>query len=173
MIGEQQQQLTMAAVVAPAEPVTAMESSVPEVDDRPLDKSEMDDEEDEHEEEPAKEWDEGGKSHCGYNEFVHETLMKIGETIHKVVGDPSAPVNSAMKGIGNWFQEASYAVRDVKEGKMDVADETVQAIKSMVSGEEDDKRDGDGGDGTGADDQYDAPPFQPEKEDSAEAPKLV
>ena len=99
--------------------------------------------------------------------------MKIGETIHKVVGEPNDRVYSAMKGIGNWFQEASYAARDVKQGKMDVAEETVQAIKSMVSGDDDDKRDGDGGDGTGANDHYDAPPFQPEKEDSAEAPKLV
>ena len=162
----------MAAVVA---------QSVPEAEDRPMDNSELDqhlddpdEEEEEQEEGPAKEWDEGGKSHCGYNEFIHDALMKIGESIHKAVGDPNDTVHSAMKGIGNWFQEASYAARDVRQGKMDVAQETVQAIKSMVTGDEDDKRDGESGNGTGAgvhaDNQYNAPSME---EENAEAPKLV
>jgi hypothetical protein len=95
---------------------------------------------------PVKEWDEGGKSHCGYNDYIHDALMLIGERIHKVVGDPNEQVRSAVKGIGNWFQEASYAARDVRQGKMDVGEETADAIKKIVSGEEvqveGDKRDG-------------------------------
>ena len=85
-----------------------------------------------------KEWDEGGKSHCGYSDQVHDTLMLIGESIHKVVGEPSETVHSAMKGIGSWFQEASYAARDVQRGKMNVGEEAAAAIKSMVTGDEDD-----------------------------------
>jgi hypothetical protein len=94
---------------------------------------------------PVKEWDEGGKSHCGYNDYIHDALMLIGERIHKVVGDPNEQVRSAVKGIGNWFQEASYAARDVRQGKMDVGEETADAIKKIVTGEETtegDKRDG-------------------------------
>jgi hypothetical protein len=160
--------ITMAAVVAP---------SVPEAEDRPMDESELDkhlddpdEEEEEQEDAPAKEWDEGGKSHCGYNEVFHDAIMKIGETIHNIVGDPNDTVHSAMKGIGNWFQEASYAARDVREGKMDVAEETAQAIKSMVTGDEGDKRNGGSGDDTGADNQYNAPSMT---EEIADAPKLV
>jgi hypothetical protein len=159
----------MAAVVAPAEPVTT-EPSPREDEDRPLDENEpdqphddLDEDEEEHEEGPAKEWDEGGKSHCGYNEMVHETLMKIGEAIHKVVGEPSDTVYSAMKGIGNWFQEASYAARDVQRGNMDVAQETVQAIKSMVTGDEDDRKDAEEGEINGEGDRA----------ETVEAPKLV
>lgn len=157
--------------------MAAVVASVPEAEDRPMDESELDqhlddpdDEEEEQEDGPAKEWDEGGKSHCGYNEFFHDTIMKIGETIHNIVGDPNDTVHSAMKGIGNWFQEASYAARDVRQGKMDVAEETAQAIKSMVTGDEDDKRNGGSGDDTGADNQYNAPSM---KEEIADAPKLV
>jgi hypothetical protein len=136
----------MAAVVAPLEPVTT-EPSPGEIEDCPMDADQdIDEDEEEHEEGPAKEWDEGGKSHCGYNEIVHDTLMKIGETIHKVVGEPNDTVYSAMKGIGNWFQEASYAARDVQRGNMDVAEEAVQAIKSMVTGDEDDRKDAEEGD---------------------------
>ena len=100
-------------------------------------------EEEEHEEE-VKEWDEGGKSHCGYGETVHETLMSIGANIHKVVGEPSEGVQNAMKSIGNWFQEASYAARDLKRGKMDVAGETAAAMKSVVSGDEDENKEEEG-----------------------------
>mmetsp|Transcript_8752 Transcript_8752/g.14140 ORF Transcript_8752/g.14140 Transcript_8752/m.14140 type:complete len:160 (-) Transcript_8752:8-487(-) len=102
--------------------------------------SESDDDDDiDEDEEPApKEWDEGGKSHCGYGDSVHETLMSIGESIHKVVGEPNEGVQTAMKGIGNWFQEASYAARDLRRGKMDIlAEDTQEAMKSVVSGDED------------------------------------
>mmetsp|Transcript_10459 Transcript_10459/g.15897 ORF Transcript_10459/g.15897 Transcript_10459/m.15897 type:complete len:184 (-) Transcript_10459:182-733(-) len=97
-----------------------------------------DDDIDEDEEPAPKEWDEGGKSHCGYGDSVHETLMSIGESIHKVVGEPNEGVQTAMKGIGNWFQEASYAARDLRRGKMDIlAEDTQEAMKSVVSGDED------------------------------------
>ena len=91
------------------------------------------DEDDEEDDEPViKEWDEGGKSHCGYGDQVHETLMSIGQSIHKVVGEPNENIKSAMDTVGNWFQEASYAARDFKRGNMNVAEE----MKSVVTGDE-------------------------------------
>ena len=97
------------------------------------DDEEHDPEEDEEQEEEVevKEWDEGGKSHCGYGEGVHETLMSIGQSIHKVVGEPNDKVQNAMDTVGNWFQEASYAARDLRRGKMDVKGE----LKSVVTGD--------------------------------------
>ncbi|EJK69851.1 hypothetical protein THAOC_08853 [Thalassiosira oceanica] len=94
-----------------------------------------DDEDDVHE---VKEWDEGGKSHCGYGDTVHETLMTIGKSIHGVVGDPSDSVHDALTSVGNWFQEASYAMRDLKQGKMNVGEETSDAIKRVVAGDGED-----------------------------------
>ena len=97
-----------------------------------------DEEEDEEEEEEVhvKEWDEGGKSHCGYGDSVHETLMSIGKSIHSVVGEPNETVHNAMDTVGNWFQEASYAVRDLQRGKMNVGEEASAALKSVVASEE-------------------------------------
>jgi hypothetical protein len=86
-------------------------------------------------------WDEGGRSDCGYGDGVHDTLMSMGSAIHKVVGEPSESVVEAMNQIGNWFQEASYAARDLKQGNMNVREETMQAVKSVVSGEEEDEED--------------------------------
>ena len=74
-------------------------------------------EEEEHEEE-VKEWDEGGKSHCGYSDGVHDTLMSIGKAMHSLFGEPSEGVQEQMKGIGGYFQEASYTVRDFSRGKL-------------------------------------------------------
>ena len=99
------------------------------------DDEEEDDDEDVQE---VKEWDEGGKSHCGYGDAVHETIMTIGKSIHGVVGDPSESVHDAMVSVGNWFQEASYAVRDLKQGKMNVREETSDAIKRVVTGDGED-----------------------------------
>jgi len=59
------------------------------------------------------EWDEGGKSHCGYAEAVHNALMSVGETVHGVVGEPDPRIEKELKAVGNWFQEASYAARDL------------------------------------------------------------
>eukprot|EP00579_Thalassiosira_antarctica_P000160 CAMPEP_0201866244 /NCGR_PEP_ID=MMETSP0902-20130614/892_1 /ASSEMBLY_ACC=CAM_ASM_000551 /TAXON_ID=420261 /ORGANISM="Thalassiosira antarctica, Strain CCMP982" /LENGTH=172 /DNA_ID=CAMNT_0048391173 /DNA_START=140 /DNA_END=658 /DNA_ORIENTATION=+ len=124
------------------EPTTEEERNAPADESEPIDGDEdhLDDDDDEEENEKVdKEWDEGGKSHCGYSDSVHDTLMSIGESINKVVGEPNDGVQNAMKGIGNWFQEASYAARDLQRGKMDVAEETVAAIHSYVSGDEEDK----------------------------------
>ena len=89
-------------------------------------------EDDEHEDvEPAPEWDEGGPSHCGYHVTVHDTLMSVGATVHSVVGDPPEPVDSGMKQVGNWFQEASYAVRDYLRGDQAVGDDAADAFTSM------------------------------------------
>ena len=85
-----------------------------------------DEERDEQEEEDNVEfkgWDEGGKSDCGYRDSFHDTLMSIGASIHKVVGEPTEKVRKAMKGVGNWFQEASYAARDFKRGEMNIGEE--------------------------------------------------
>ena len=147
------------AAVAPAAPVPVASAPEDEAavaptvhsdepvdadDDHHDDDHENDDEDEEHEEEVVKEWDEGGKSHCGYGDSVHETLMSIGQSIHKVVGEPSETVQSAMQSVGNWFQEASYAARDLKRGKMDMAEETAAAMKSVVANEdEEDKGEGD------------------------------
>ena len=39
------------------------------------------------EEEQSPEWDEGGPSHCGYHETVHDTMMAVGRAVHSVVGE--------------------------------------------------------------------------------------
>uniref|UniRef100_A0A7S1ZBY6 Uncharacterized protein n=1 Tax=Trieres chinensis TaxID=1514140 RepID=A0A7S1ZBY6_TRICV len=81
-------------------------------------------------------WDEGGSSQCGYSDSVHSTLMAAGNVVHKVVGAPSQQVRGSMLHIGNWFQEASYAVRDLvrgnhKEMEQDFV-ETVSSLKANV-----------------------------------------
>ena len=68
-------------------------------------------------------WDEGGKSDCGYSDSVHETLMSIGETIYSVLGEPSEDIRKRMKGIGSYFMEMSYAVRDLQRGDWSVDDD--------------------------------------------------
>ena len=132
-------------------------------DDEEHDPEEEDEEQEEEVE--VKEWDEGGKSHCGYGEGVHETLMSIGQSIHKVVGEPNEKVQTAMDTVGNWFQEASYAARDLRRGKMDVKGE----LKSVVTGDGDDAENNDeegGGEGgEGGDDNG-------EKSDGEEELKL-
>lgn len=107
-------------------------------DDHMDEDEENENDDDEHENE-VKEWDEGGKSHCGYGDSVHDTLMSIGSSIHKVVGEPNEGVQGTINSIGNWFQEASYAARDLQRGKMDVAEETAAAMKSVVSNDEKDE----------------------------------
>lgn len=79
-----------------------------------------------------KEWDEGGPSHCGYSEVIHDTLMNVGESVHKVIGDPAPSVeNGIMRQIGTWFQEMSYAVRDLIRGKEDVHDDISKAASTI------------------------------------------
>ena len=78
------------------------------------------------------EWDEGGPSQCGYNESFHNVLMKVGKSVHNVVGDPSPGVEKGMKTVGNWFQEASYAVRDFCRGnKQELGDDASETLSTM------------------------------------------
>lgn len=72
-------------------------------------------------------WDEGGRSDCGYSDTVHDTLMAIGGWMHCLFGEPSEEMNDHMKGIGNYFQEASYAVRDFKRGTLEKGEFNFQA----------------------------------------------
>lgn len=107
--------------------------------DEERDDDEEDDHDHEEDNEEIKRWDEGGKSDCGYRDSFHETLMSIGASIHKVVGDPSEKVKGMMKGVGNWFQEASYAARDWKRGEMNIAEE----MKARDEEDEEDEEDED------------------------------
>lgn len=94
-----------------------------------------DDEEAHEEEDHVQEWDEGGPSHCGYSETVHETLMAVGKGVHTVVGEPSPAVEQGViKSVGNWFQEASYAVRDFVRGNKEVSDDASQTFADMKEG---------------------------------------
>ena len=84
-----------------------------------------------------KPWDEGGVSDCGYHETLHSAIMKVGETIHNVVGTPtSRGVISVQKTIGNWFQELSYATRDFLNGGHDstLHKDTADAIHTVMTG---------------------------------------
>lgn len=82
------------------------------------------------------EWDEGGPSQCGYSEPFHGVLMSAGAAIHRVVGDPGEGMKVGMRRIGNFFQEASYAVRDVVRGDAGVKDDARNAWKEMVGAHE-------------------------------------
>ena len=94
-----------------------------------------DDEEVHEEEDQVQEWDEGGPSHCGYSESVHETIMAVGKGVHTVVGEPSQAVEQGViKSVGNWFQEASYAVRDFVRGNKEVSDDASQTFADMKEG---------------------------------------
>mmetsp|Transcript_3252 Transcript_3252/g.4933 ORF Transcript_3252/g.4933 Transcript_3252/m.4933 type:complete len:160 (-) Transcript_3252:153-632(-) len=88
---------------------------------------------DEADDNELKEWDEGGPSHCGYSQTVHDTLMSVGKTVHAVVGEPGMTVKTSMRGIGNWFQEASYAVRDCSRGEeTGLAEDAGNVVSSLV-----------------------------------------
>jgi hypothetical protein len=63
-------------------------------------------------------WDEGGLSDCGFSILCHETLMSIGGCMHHIFGEPSDKMSKNMKGVGNYVQEASYAVRDFRRGTL-------------------------------------------------------
>ena len=139
-----------APAAAPSVTTSNEEPQVREVepveDAEHADGDDNEDDEDDEDVNEVKEWDEGGKSHCGYGDTVHDTLMTIGKSIHGVVGDPTDSVHDAMTSVGNWFQEASYAMRDLKQGKMNVGEEATDAIKSVVTGdaEDSDKLDAEG-----------------------------
>jgi hypothetical protein len=79
----------------------------------------------------VKPWDEGGVSDCGYSDIIHSTLMGLGGSIHSVVGDPSHQTRQIQTVIGNWFQELSYAARDIVRG--DSSDEMKQDAAAAVT----------------------------------------
>ena len=81
----------------------------------------------------ATEWDEGGPSHCGYHETVHATLMAVGASVHKIVGPPSEPVEGKMNLVSNWFQEASYAIRDFVRGKSNMSEDVHEIMNTIMS----------------------------------------
>jgi hypothetical protein len=116
---EQQEQLSP---IGENEEATGVESGAADKEDE-IDEDEI--------EEETGEWDEGGPSNCGYSLSVHDTLMSAGESVHKVVGDPSEEVEGVMKEVGKWFQEASYAVRDFVRGEKEVKDDTMEAASEM------------------------------------------
>jgi hypothetical protein len=105
-------------------------------------KMSFDDEEEEleQEEEAIKEWDEGGPSDCGYNETIHSTLMSVGKTVHTVVGAPGERVRSVQTTIGNWFQELSYAARDIVRGEntKEMHEDATTAVMTLINGGEPD-----------------------------------
>lgn len=88
-------------------------------------------------------WDEGGRSDCGYSDAVHDTLMSVGQWMHGIVGDPNEEVETNMKGIGSYFQEASYAVRDYRRGTLE-KEEFKFKTDNLDLDEEDDGTDDEG-----------------------------
>jgi hypothetical protein len=83
-----------------------------------------------------KGWDEGGASDCGYSDIIHSTLMGIGGSIHSVIGDPSLKTRHVQTTIGNWFQELSYATRDIVrgEGSEDMKKDASDAMSELFQG---------------------------------------
>ena len=83
-----------------------------------------------------KPWDEGGPSDCGYGDTVHSTLMSVGATVQKVVGPPGKEISHVQQSIGNWFQELSYAARDIMRGEntADMHQDAADAVKTLMSG---------------------------------------
>lgn len=116
--------------------------------EEPVTSFDEDEDEDEEEEaqQPVKSWDEGGPSDCGYSQSVHSTLMDVGGTVHSVFGPPSESVKNGIQHIGNWFQEASYAVRDIFRGEnhKEMHEDANDALSTIMSGgaekEEDNKQ---------------------------------
>lgn len=84
------------------------------------------------------EWDEGGPSHCGYPNVVHDALMSIGESMHLLFGEPSEATWERMTDVGNYFQEISYAARDFRRGKLSMTEAFGSADDaSVATGDED------------------------------------
>jgi hypothetical protein len=83
-------------------------------------------------------WDEGGSSDCGYSESLHNMFMCVGGGVHSLVGAPSDGVHSMQKSIGNWFQELSYATRDILrgDGAEGMQEDAIKAVGTFVLGED-------------------------------------
>jgi hypothetical protein len=94
-------------------------------------------EDDDELEEDEKSWTEGGSSDCGYAEIVHSTLMGLGGSIHSIVGEPSNSTRRVQKTLGNWFQELSYATRDIVRGgenSEDMRKDAEDAFGELING---------------------------------------
>jgi len=113
----------------------------------------------EEDEAEIKPWDEGGQSHCGYSDTVHETLMSVGAKVHSVVGTPGKEISQVQQSIGNWFQELSYAARDIVRGEntADMHQDAADAVKTLMSG------------GKTEEDEEQSPEQDEEKKDNEEA----
>ena len=72
---------------------------------------------DDNMEEAVVGWDEGGRSHCGFQDGIHDVLMLIGASVHSLFGEPSESLKDRMVEIGNNVQEISYTVREWKRGQ--------------------------------------------------------
>lgn len=88
-------------------------------------------------------WDEGGRSDCGYPDIVHDTLMSLGQWMHGIVGEPTEEMENQMRGIGSYFQEASYAVRDYRRGTLEKGEfkfktDDIENEEGISDGEEED-----------------------------------
>mmetsp|Transcript_5090 Transcript_5090/g.7736 ORF Transcript_5090/g.7736 Transcript_5090/m.7736 type:complete len:160 (+) Transcript_5090:176-655(+) len=147
----------MASAASPMSATGATSPTMEDKDDKYTDNEHSEDElEEDHEDDESlgleKEWDEGGPSHCGYSEGVHDTLMTVGKSVHSVVGDPSNATRKDIKGVGNWFQEASYAVRDFFSGKNDtgLAEDSRDAISVLMGTKKEEEGEGDKTEETGA-----------------------
>jgi hypothetical protein len=108
-------------------------------DDDPLHE---DDENEDEEFHKVTEWDEGGSSHCGYSESVHETLMTVGGSLHGVVGDPPQAVEKKMNTVSNWFQEMSYAIRDFWRSEGNMTEDIQDVVNSVMHSESQEEKDG-------------------------------
>jgi hypothetical protein len=88
-----------------------------------------------------KAWDEGGSSDCGYSETFHSVVMTVGQGIYGLVGSPSDNLQGIQKSIGNWFQELSYATRDIVRGENaeDMQEDAATAMRTLMGSDEDTK----------------------------------
>merc|ERR1719491_722461 len=48
--------------------------------------------------------------------------MSVGGSVSAVFGDPGAALRTRMVEVGNYFQEISYAARDLKCGQLSLQD---------------------------------------------------
>lgn len=85
-----------------------------------------------------KAWDEGGSSDCGYSETFHSVFMSVGQGIYGLVGSPSDNLHTIQKSIGNWFQELSYATRDIVRGENaeDMQEDAATAMRTLMGEQE-------------------------------------
>ena len=134
---------TTTATRPPMAPRSANATMNTNLDDQQVLASSFDEEDEEEEDDEAvKPWDEGGPSDCGYSVSVHDMLMSVGAKVHAVVGAPSQKVRTAQESIGNWFQELSYAARDILRGENtaemheDAADAMSTLFTTVAQGED-------------------------------------